>query len=103
MNKLFALLALALTGCSTGIVSMDKDAYMVARSQPVSFLFPLMSTDSWVKANAYKDASNFCSDEKRNVETIDFKVRESRFFRQNSRAELNFRCVNNKNAGKMEE
>lgn len=98
MKKILALLALALTGCSTGIVSMDKDTYMVARTQPVSFMFPLMSTDSWVKANAYKDASHFCSDVNRNVETLDFKVRESRFMQQNTRAELSFRCIDTNSA-----
>lgn len=98
MNKLFALLALTLTGCSTGIVSTDKDAYMVAYSQPVSVLFPLLSTDSWQKAQVYEEATEFCAIEKRNVETMQLKVRESRFLTRFARAELNFRCANKDDA-----
>ncbi|QPK62778.1 hypothetical protein IVG45_18390 [Methylomonas sp. LL1] len=95
MNKIIVVLALTLTGCSTGIVSTDRDAYMVAHSQPVSLLFPLLSTDSWEKAKVYEEATDFCSGRQRNVETVDLKVRESRFFQRYARAELNFRCVDN--------
>ncbi|MCQ8104310.1 hypothetical protein NP590_09345 [Methylomonas sp. SURF-2] len=95
MKKIIVASALALTGCSTGIVSTDRDTYMVAHSQPFSLLFPLLSTDSWEKAKVYEEATDFCGDRKRNVETVDLKVRESRFFRKYARAELNFRCVDN--------
>ena len=98
MKKIFALLTLSLAGCSTGIVSTDKDAYMVATTSMWPPLPLWVSTASNQKANVYQEASDFCGDAKKNVETLDLRLWEARIYRA-AKAELNFRCIDN-NAAK---
>lgn len=88
-NCLIILLLIIFTGCSsTGIVPMDKDTFMIAkRSAQVGFGPP-----DGVKADVYQEANEFCTKQRKSVETVDLKVTNSGFARPGNVA-LQFRCV----------
>ena len=89
MKTWLVFLALVLTGCaSTGVVPMDKDTYMVAkRSAQVGF----GPADS-VKADVYREATDFCAKQNKKLETAKLDMTNSGFARPAS-ASLEFRCV----------
>ncbi len=88
--KFYPILTVALcVGCSnTGIIPMDKDMYMIYnRNVKVPF------TDANdEKADAYRQANEFCSKQGKVVETIKLDMTSSGFIRAASAA-LEFRCV----------
>ena len=82
-------LCLGFAGCAgTGFVPMDKDTYMVARkSMQIGFGPPLGS-----KAAVYREANKFCAKQNKQVETVEFTMRNPRFASPGSVC-LQFRCV----------
>ena len=82
------ILSLLFFGCaSTGVVPMDAGTYMIAqRSAQAGFGPP-----DGVKAKVYKEANDFCSQENKQVETIDLQVTNSGFGRPGN-VSLTFRC-----------
>jgi len=89
MKALVVVLLIVAAGCSsTGIVPMDKDTYMVAKRSPkIGFA----SADD-EKAEVYRQASEFCAKQNKQVETVSLKMTPSGFARPAS-ASLEFRCV----------
>jgi hypothetical protein len=83
-----ALLA-ALSACAgSGIMTVDRDTYMVVkRSAQVGFGPPVAAT-----AYVYDHANAFCEDKGRTVETVKLDQVDSAFGRPSS-ASLTFRCV----------
>jgi hypothetical protein len=55
-------LAIALCGCSTGVVPMGKDTYMISRKGTG------WATHGEMKAKCYRDANKFCA--KRGLEMV---------------------------------
>jgi hypothetical protein len=89
MRILLILAVVALMGCaSTGVVPMDKDTYIVSkRDAQVGFGPPVAA-----KADVYREANEFCAEQKKKVETIEFQGTNSGFGRPAS-ASLQFKCV----------
>jgi hypothetical protein len=87
--KKFLLVALILTGCAstTGVVSMGKDAYMVAREDNG----PAASLGA-IKAATFKEAGAFCSGQGKTMQV----TKESdtpRSFGTFPQTTLQFTCV----------
>jgi hypothetical protein len=82
------LLVICLTACSTGIVPMDGDTYMLARRSAQAGFGPPLGA----QAKVYQDASAFCSKKGRGVETVKLDTVDSGFARPGS-VNLQFRCV----------
>ena len=89
MKPRLVILALVLTGCSnTGVVPMDKDTYMLAKSGLQVGFGP--ADDA--KADVYREANDFCGKQSKRVETVKLDMTNSGFARPAS-ASLQFRCV----------
>jgi hypothetical protein len=89
MKSRLVILALVLTGCSnTGVVPMDKDTYMLAKSSLQAGFGPA----DGAKADVYREANDFCGKQSKRVETVKFDMTNSGFARPTS-ASLQFRCV----------
>jgi len=82
------LVVLTLSSCrSTGVVPMDSGTYFIAkRSLQAGFGPP-----DGVRADVYREANNFCNQEKKEVETIKLDVTNSGFGRPGN-VFLSFRC-----------
>ena len=88
MKKLYAFVMIFIVGCaSTGVVPMDAGTYMIAKRSVQAGLGP----PDGVKADVYKEANEFCSEENKKVETIDLQVTNSGFARPGN-VSLTFRC-----------
>ena len=93
MKKLIYLfvMVMLLSGCaSTGVIPMDKDTYMIAKSsgysQPVG-----------AKAAVYREANKFCAKQNKKVETVECNMQNCGFGRPGS-VSLQFRCVSDSNS-----
>ena len=74
MKKILALSACCLTGCSTGIVSADHDAYFVSvKSLPIHHFFDSAAQE---KARSYAEASQYCDSLGGDVETVALDTRD---------------------------
>ncbi len=90
IRVLIGLVAVALvTSCaSSGIMTIDKDTYMITkRSAQVGFGPPVAAT-----AYVYKEANAYCGNLSKKVETLKLDQVDSGFGRPSS-ASLQFRCV----------
>jgi hypothetical protein len=62
-----AFSALAIVGCSsTGVIPMDRDSYMIGKKDGMPGLGVSLSN----KAEVYKEANDFCSNNGLEVETL---------------------------------
>jgi hypothetical protein len=85
-----AALALVASCASSGVMTVDKDTFMVAkRSAQVGFGPPVAAT-----AYVYKQANAYCAHRGQTVETVTLDQVDSGFARPAS-ASLKFRCVSN--------
>lgn len=85
-----AALMLILAGCSsTGVVPVDRDTYMVAKTSPAC---GFRSADG-TKAKLYREANKFCAKKNRQIETVEVTGRNGIPFARCASAELRFRCV----------
>lgn len=89
MKKLILSCAVLVTGCAstTGVVSMGKDAYMIAREDNG----PAASLGA-IKASTFKEAGAFCSGQGKTMQV----TKESdtpRSFGQFPQTTLQFTCV----------
>jgi hypothetical protein len=73
---------------SSGVMTVDKDTYMIAkRSAQLGFGPPVAAT-----AYVYKEANAFCANQNKIVETVTLDPVDSGFGRPSS-ATLKFRCI----------
>lgn len=89
MKKFFVVCAVLITGCAstTGVVSMGKDTYMIAREDNG----PAASLGA-IKASAFKEAAAFCSGQGKTMQV----TKESdtpRSFGQFPQTTLQFSCT----------
>jgi hypothetical protein len=85
----YVLAVVFCAGCSsTGIIPMDKDMYMIANR---NIKVPFTDADD-EKADAYRQANEFCAKQGKSVETLKLDMTRSGFIRAASAA-LEFRCV----------
>ena len=89
-NVLLIIFVLQLASCATnsGIVPVDNGGYYISISSPqVSFGPPIKQ-----KAEAYETATEFCTDKKQTLKTVNLKEINQVFGRHAS-VELTFQCV----------
>jgi putative hemolysin len=90
---LLAMLLLLAACASSGVLTVDRDTYMISkRSAQVGFGPPVAAT-----AYVYRQANAYCSKKGGNVETLNLDQVDSGFGRPSS-ASLKFRCVADANA-----
>lgn len=84
----FAIIFLA--GCATtsGVVPMGGDTYMISRSEK-----GFDTTGSRVKADAYKEAYQFCVANGKKLEILKSTQKDMAPFRSDAQAEIEFRCL----------
>jgi len=90
-TKSFPTVAMtALVGCgsTSGVVSMGNDVYMVARSEK-----GFNTTGSKVKADALKEANQYCSSKGKTLEIVDASQNDMVPFKSDAQAEIHFKCV----------
>lgn len=89
MKQMVALALVGLVGCAnTGIVPMDKGAYLIAKKGPqVGFGPPI-----GIKGEAYGEANEFCAKAGKTVETLKYEETNAGFARA-AAVSLEFRCV----------
>ena len=85
----FILTMAVITGCgSTGVVQMEDNKVMVSvKKAKVGYV-----SAAEEKANAYRQANEFCANRDKSVETINLETIGSGSLRQAS-ATLEFRCI----------
>lgn len=91
MRSLFFLTISVLAGCSTGVVKMDKDTYMISeKAAGCGF-----ATAGGQEADAYRKANEFCAEKGMVVETISSDSKGGVPFARCASANLKFKCVPN--------
>ena len=93
MNKIVLVLTIfsssVLLGCtSTGVIQIDKDAYMIGKKDGA----PGLGISLTNKAEVYKEANEFCSAKNLEVETLRVVTEPARPA-QLGYTELQFKCV----------
>jgi hypothetical protein len=88
-RQLVFLAPILLVACaSTGVVPMDKGAYMISKKSPqVGFGPPI-----GIKGEAYTEANEFCARDGKTVETIKYEATNAGFARSAAVA-LEFKCI----------
>lgn len=90
MKKLLVILAMVVTACSsTGVVPIGQETYMLAKTSPAC---GFRSADA-TKADLYREANDFCLEQKKQLETVKVTARDGIPFVRCASAELQFRCV----------
>lgn len=89
-NLCFIIPFVLLSACATssGIVSIGGDTYMVSRSEK-----GFNTTGSRVKADALREANDFCLSSGKKIEIVKTTQLDMKPFRSDSQAEIEFRCV----------
>lgn len=90
MSKIFLIVtAFALAACSTGVVKVDKDTYMVSeKAAGCGF-----ATAGGQEADAYKKANEYCSSRGQAVEVVSTTTKEGVPFARCASANVKFKCV----------
>jgi hypothetical protein len=90
MNKIcLIVIAMGLTACSTGVVQVDKDTYMVSeKAAGCGF-----ATAGGQEADAYKKANKYCSSRNLDVEVVSTTAKEGVPFARCASANVKFKCV----------
>jgi hypothetical protein len=90
MNKLgLIVIVFALAACSTGVVQVDKDTYMVSeKAAGCGF-----ATAGGQEADAYKKANEYCKSRGQEVEVVSTTAKEGVPFARCASATVKFKCV----------
>lgn len=90
MRKILTLTAITLlVACSSGVVPMEKDSYMISeKAGGCGF-----ATAGGQEADAYKKANEFCSSKNMHVETISSEPKNGIPFIRCASSDLKFKCV----------
>lgn len=83
------IIAIALTACSTGVVQIDRDTYMVSeKAAGCGF-----ATAGGQEADAYKKANEYCSSRGLDVEVVSTTAKEGVPFSRCASANVKFKCI----------
>ncbi|MCL1127387.1 hypothetical protein [Shewanella surugensis] len=89
MRIIIIMAIFLLSGCSSGVVKMERDSYMLSeKAGGCGF-----ATGSGQEAEAYKKANKFCSKKGQQVETIYVAAKDGIPFVRCASAQLKFKCV----------
>jgi hypothetical protein len=85
----FAVSASVLVGCaaSSGVVPMGHDTYLISRSEK-----GFDTTGSRVKADALREASDYCAKGGKSIEITKATEKDMVPFRSDAQAEVQFKC-----------
>jgi len=84
-----ALAAILGCGCSTGVVRMDGDTYLLTKKSAACGFASAEGT----KSDLYVEANNFCRAQQKEVRTIKVVARDGVPAVRCASAELQFECV----------
>lgn len=84
------LLSVVLVGCmsSSGVVMTGDDTYMISRSEK-----GFDATGARVKADAIKEANDYCSLKGKNIKLVSSSHQDMKPFRADAQATIEFKCV----------
>ena len=84
------LSALLITGCasSSGVVPVGDGTYMISASEK-----GFDTTGSRVKADALKEANEYCLSKGKSIETVKSTQKDMVPFRSDAQAEVQFKCI----------
>jgi len=87
---IFAILSVTLSACAntSGVVPVGNDAFMISRSQKGFDV-----TGSAVKADAIKEANEFCVAKKMKIKIIKTTQKDMVPFKSDAQAEIEFQCI----------
>jgi hypothetical protein len=91
MQKINLLILVSIFNCgcsSTGVISVDKDSYLIGKKDGA----PGLGVSLEVKAAVYKEANAFCQSKNKEVETLTVTTTPARLAQLGS-TELHFKCV----------
>lgn len=93
MKNILILLMTLLSACThtSGVVPTGNDTFIVSRSEK-----GLDTTGSLVKADAIKEANEFCSLNGKTIEIIKATQKDMVPFRSDAQAEVEFKCISGK-------
>jgi hypothetical protein len=93
LKNLILIACLALTACtsSSGITPDGADSYRISHTGDTGF-----TNSNTLQKNAYKEASVFCAQKGKVVQTIEMESKQSRPFGGWPEASLLFKCVERK-------
>lgn len=79
-----------LVGCasSSGVVMTGEDSYMISRSEK-----GFDTTGARVKADAIKEANEYCSSKGKTVELVHSEHHDMKPFRSDAQSTIEFKCV----------
>jgi len=81
--------AIALAACSTGVVRVDKDTYMVSeKAAGCGF-----ATGGGQEADAYKKANAYCASLSQDAEIVSTTTKDGVPFARCASANVKFKCV----------
>ena len=90
LKMLSPVMALLLAACaSTGVVPMDRDAFMISKTSPACGFRSAAGT----RAAIYAEANQFCAARRQQVSTISANGQDGIIGARCASAELVFRCV----------
>ena len=92
-NLSFILPVILISACATssGVVPMGGDTYMISRSEK-----GFDTTGSRVKADALKEANEFCLSTGKVMEIVKTTQNDMKPFRSDAQAEIEFKCITRK-------
>jgi hypothetical protein len=90
MRKCVIVALVTLAGCaSSGVVPTGDGVYLLSKK---SIGCGFASAES-IKADLYKEANQFCVEQKKDIRTVDVVANDGIPFARCANAELHFRCV----------
>ncbi len=89
-RSIFIFLCVTLSACAitSGVVPIGNDIYMISRSQKGFDV-----TGSAVKADAIKEANNFCETKKMKIKIVKTTQKDMIPFKSDAQAEIEFQCI----------
>lgn len=88
-----AVVAMLLTACAStsGVVPMGNNSYMISRSEK-----GFDTTGSRVKAEALKEANEFCLSRNMKIEIVKSTQKDMVPFKSDAQSEVEFKCTSEK-------
>ncbi|TCV86655.1 hypothetical protein [Sulfurirhabdus autotrophica] len=90
LGYVLPIILLSACASTSGVIPMGSDTYMISRTKKG------FETGSKVKADAIKEANEFCSSKGKVIEIVKSTDKDMVPFRTDAQAEIEFKCVPDK-------
>ena len=89
MKKFTLIYIILVTGCTstTGVVPIGEDTYMIGKSTNLAL------TSSGIKADAFKEASNYCAKQGKKIQVIRTTATDMKLGSHVGSTEIQFMCL----------